>query len=54
MTGKEIISNGKKVIRIEAEAVSNLEKSIDENFVEAVETIYNSKELFLRVLVNPV
>lgn len=43
MTGKEIISKGKKVIRIEAEAVSNLEKSIDENFVKAVETIYNSK-----------
>ena len=43
MTGKEIISNGKKVIKIEAEAVSNLEKSIDENFVKAVETIYNSK-----------
>lgn len=43
MTGKEIISNGKKVIRIEAEAVSNLEKSIDENFVKAVETIYKSK-----------
>ncbi|RKY94384.1 MAG: D-arabinose 5-phosphate isomerase [Ignavibacteriae bacterium] len=43
MTDKNIISNGKKVIRIEAEAVSNLEKSIDENFVKAVETIYNSK-----------
>lgn len=43
MTGKEIISKGKNVIRIEAEAVSNLEKSIDENFVKAVETIYNSK-----------
>jgi arabinose-5-phosphate isomerase len=43
LTGKEIISNGKKVIRIEAEAVSNLEKSIDENFVKAVETIYKSK-----------
>jgi arabinose-5-phosphate isomerase len=43
LTGKEIISNGKKVIRIEAEAVSNLEKSIDKNFVKAVETIYNSK-----------
>jgi arabinose-5-phosphate isomerase len=43
LTGKEIISKGKNVIRIEAEAVSNLEKSIDENFVKAVETIYNSK-----------
>ncbi|NNG27646.1 MAG: SIS domain-containing protein, partial [Ignavibacteriaceae bacterium] len=43
MTDKQIISNGKKVIRIEAEAVSNLEKSIDENFVKAVETIYRSK-----------
>ncbi len=43
MTDKEIISKGKNVIRIEAEAVSNLEKSIDENFVKAVETIYNSK-----------
>ncbi|MBT8385785.1 MAG: KpsF/GutQ family sugar-phosphate isomerase [Ignavibacteria bacterium] len=41
MTDKEIIANGKKVIRIEAEAVSNLEKSIDENFVKAVEAIYN-------------
>ena len=43
MTDKEIIANGKKVIRIEAEAVSNLEKSIDENFVKAVNTIYKSK-----------
>lgn len=43
MSDNKIISDGKKVIRIEAEAVSNLEKSVDKNFVEAVEAIYNSK-----------
>jgi arabinose-5-phosphate isomerase len=43
VTDNQIISIGKKVIRIEAEAVSNLENSIDENFIKAVETIYNCK-----------
>lgn len=39
----EIINNGKEVIRIEAEAIADLQNSINENFVEAVETIYDSK-----------
>lgn len=39
----EIINNGKEVIRIEAAAIADLQNSIDENFVEAVETIYSSK-----------
>ncbi len=41
MTAEEIISKGKEVIRIEAEAVANLSESIDEEFVKAVEVIYN-------------
>lgn len=39
----EIINNGKEVIRIEAAAIADLQNSIDENFVAAVETIYSSK-----------
>lgn len=39
----EIIANGKEVIRIEAAAIADLQDSINENFVEAVETIYSSK-----------
>ncbi|HEX7356882.1 MAG TPA: KpsF/GutQ family sugar-phosphate isomerase [Ignavibacteriaceae bacterium] len=39
----EIIKNGKEVIRIEASAVADLENSINEDFVEAVETIFASK-----------
>ena len=34
---------GKKVIKIEAEAILNLEKKIDENFSRAIDLIYNSK-----------
>lgn len=39
----EIINNGKEVIRIEAAAIADLQNSINEKFVEAVETIYASK-----------
>ncbi len=39
----EIIANGKEVIRIEAAAIADLQDSINENFVDAVETIYSSK-----------
>jgi len=40
---KTIIEKGKKVIRVEADAVAALESRIDENFAKAVETIFNSK-----------
>ncbi|MCL5030002.1 MAG: KpsF/GutQ family sugar-phosphate isomerase [Bacteroidetes bacterium] len=43
MTSDEIIQKGKEVIRIESEAVANLSSSIDDQFVKAVEVIYNSK-----------
>lgn len=43
MNSNEIISRGKEVIRIEAEAVANLENEIDEDFVNAVETMFNCK-----------
>ena len=39
----EIINNGKEVIRIEAEAIADLQHSIDEDFVNTVETIFASK-----------
>ena len=39
MTKDEIISKGKEVIRIEAEAVANLSASINDEFVAAVEVI---------------
>lgn len=39
----EIINNGKEVIRIEAEAIADLQHSINENFVNTVETIFASK-----------
>jgi len=39
----EIISRGKEVIRIEAEAVANLAEAIDEQFVQAVDTMYQCK-----------
>ncbi len=42
MNSDQIISNGKEVIRIEAKAVADLQNSIDEDFVNAVETIYAS------------
>ena len=38
----EIINNGKEVIRIEAEAIADLQHSINEDFVNAVETIFTS------------
>ncbi len=41
MIPNDIIKKGKEVIKIEAEAVAGLENSIDEEFVRAVETIYN-------------
>jgi arabinose-5-phosphate isomerase len=43
LNSKEIINKGKEVIRIEAAAVADLEKSIDEEFVKAVDTIYECK-----------
>ena len=39
----EIINNGKEVIRIEAEAIADLQQSINEDFVNTVETIFTSK-----------
>ena len=42
MNSNDIINNGKEVIRIEAEAVAGLQKSINQDFVNAVETIYAS------------
>lgn len=39
----EIINNGKEVIRIEAEAIADLQHSINEAFVNTVETIFASK-----------
>ncbi len=43
MTDNEIIKTGKSVVRIEAEAVANLEGSINKDFVKAVDTIYAAK-----------
>ena len=43
MTDNEILKTGKKVIKIEAEAVANLEPSINHDFVKAVDTIYSSR-----------
>lgn len=43
MTSDEIIQKGKEVIRIEAEAVANLSKSINNQFVKAVNIIAESK-----------
>ncbi len=42
MTDEEIILKGKEVIRIEAEAVANLDESINSEFVKAVDVIYHS------------
>jgi arabinose-5-phosphate isomerase len=42
VTVENIIAKGKEVIQVEAEAVSNLLKSIDQNFASAVELIFNS------------
>jgi arabinose-5-phosphate isomerase len=43
LNSKEIIKKGKQVVRIEAESISGLENSINEDFVKAVETILASK-----------
>ena len=43
MTPEEIINKGKEVIKIEAEAVAKLYDSINDEFVKAVDVIYNSK-----------
>ncbi len=40
---EKIIQDGKEVIRIESEAVKNLESKINENFYKAVEAILNTK-----------
>jgi len=39
VTFEEIIKKGKEVVRIEAEAIANLNSSINEQFVKAVEII---------------
>lgn len=39
----DIIKHGKEVIRIEASAVADLQQSINEEFVNAIETIFASK-----------
>jgi arabinose-5-phosphate isomerase len=43
LNSDDIIKKGREVVRIEAAAVAGLEDSIDEEFVKAVETIYNCK-----------
>lgn len=43
MSSEEIIINGKEVIRIEAEAISNLSASINDQFVKAINVISESK-----------
>jgi len=43
LTDNEIIKTGKNVVRIEAGAVADLEKSINKDFVNAVEIIYKAK-----------
>lgn len=43
MTTNEITQIGKEVIRIEAEAVSGLTNSINDQFLKAIEVIYESK-----------
>ena len=43
MTVEEIIKKGKEVIRIESEAVANLEGSINDEFAKAVDVIIKSK-----------
>ena len=43
MTADRIIQAGKEVIRIEAEAVSNLINSINKQFAQTVDIIFNSK-----------
>ncbi len=48
---EKIIEDGKEVVRIEANAVRNLESKIDENFYKAVDTILKTKG---RVIVSGV
>jgi arabinose-5-phosphate isomerase len=43
LTSEEIIKKGREVIRIEAAAVAGLEDSIDEEFVKAVDIMYQCK-----------
>ncbi len=43
MTPQEIINKGKEVIRIEADAVAGLADSINGNFVNAVDVMFNCK-----------
>ncbi|RCK72032.1 MAG: Arabinose 5-phosphate isomerase [Ignavibacteriae bacterium] len=43
MESKKILEKAREVIRIEAEALSDLLNKVDQNFVKAVETIYNSR-----------
>lgn len=43
MNAEEIIKAGKQVIEIEARSIASLVTSVNEQFVEAVEEIYNSK-----------
>ena len=49
MTKDEIIQIGKKVLRIEADAVKTLASNLDENFFNVVELLFNSKS---RVIVT--
>ncbi len=43
MNSEEIIKKGREVIKIEAAAVAGLEASIDQEFVRAIDTIYQCK-----------
>lgn len=43
MTDNEIIKTGKNVVRIEADAIAHLEESINNEFINAVETIFKAK-----------
>ncbi len=43
MSNNNILSQGKEVLEIEAEAISQLIKHLNENFVAAVELLYNCK-----------
>jgi arabinose-5-phosphate isomerase len=43
LTDNEIIKTGKNVVRIEADAIAHLEESINNEFINAVETIFKAK-----------
>jgi arabinose-5-phosphate isomerase len=49
MTKDEIIRTGKRVLKIEADAVHNLSSRLDENFFKAVDLLFNTKS---RVIVT--